>query len=202
MPNAGSAPSRFEAVLVRHGETEWSVSGRHTGVKDIPLTEAGRETARRLGARLASRTFAEVWTSPRVRAVETCELAGFGHRAKVVPEIAEWDYGEYEGRTTDEIRSEHPGWTLWTHGCPGGESATEVGSRADRVIPLLRALPGSAVLFSHGHFLRVLAARWIALWPEMGMGFALATGAISMLGWERSTAVIRSWNDHRQFDAG
>ncbi len=193
--NAGSVPSRFEVGLVRHGETEWSVSGLHTGVKDIPLTDAGRETARRLGARLASWTFADVWTSPRVRAIETCELAGFGDRAKVVPAIAEWDYGAYEGRTTEEIRSERPGWILWIDGCPGGENATEVGSRADRVIPRLRALPGNALLFSHGHFLRVLAARWIGLRPEMGMGFALATGAVSVLGWERETAVIRSWND-------
>lgn len=189
-------PNRFKVVLARHGETEWSVSGRHTGASELPLTERGREMARQLRARLASWNFATVWTSPRMRARETCELAGFGDAAEVVPDIAEWNYGEYEGRTTDEIRAERAGWTVWTDGAPRGETAQDVGARADRAILQLRALKGDALLFSHAHFLRVLTARWVGLPPQTGKCFVLATGSVSMLGWEREAAVVELWNDH------
>jgi probable phosphoglycerate mutase len=187
--------ARFQLVLVRHGETEWSALGKHTGVSDIPLTEAGRATARRIGARLEGHTFTAVWTSSRVRAIETCAIAGLGSRAMVVPTIDEWSYGDYEGRTTDEIRVHRPGWSVWNGGCPGGESINDVALRADRAIDVLRAAPGDKLLFSHGHFLRVLAARWLGLAPVAGRYFALAAGGISVLAWERETPVIDSWNE-------
>jgi probable phosphoglycerate mutase len=186
---------RPEVVLVRHGETEWSRSGKHTGSTDVPLTERGREQAEALGAWLRERRFEVVLTSPLVRASETCRLAGYGDVAQRRDDLREWDYGDYEGRTTPEIREEHPAWTLWRDGVPGGETDAQVGARAERVIGELRALTGDAVLFAHGHVLRVLAARWLGLEPAAGRLFALDTATISVLGYERETPVIRSWNE-------
>jgi broad specificity phosphatase PhoE len=187
-----SASGVGEAVLVRHAETEWSLSGRHTGRTDIPLTEHGREVARALRGRLSAWHFDLVLVSPSVRARETCELCGLGAEAQARPDLLEWDYGEYEGLTTVEIHEQRPDWVLWRDGCPGGESPANVGARADRVIA---EIAGSRVaVFSHGHMLRVLGARWIALGPENGGRLALSTGAISVLGHERDTAVIARWN--------
>jgi broad specificity phosphatase PhoE len=183
-----------EIVLVRHGETEWSRDGRHTGRTDIALTEAGRRQAERVGAALRGRTFAVVLTSPLVRAAETSRLAGFGDVAHVHDELMEWDYGEYEGRRTVEIRKERPGWSLWRDSAPGGETAADVGARVDRIIEELRALDGDALLFAHGHVLRVLAACWLGLEPHEGRLLALDPATLSVLGWERETAVIRLWN--------
>ena len=185
----------MEVVLVRHGETEWSRSGQHTGRTDVPLTDAGARNAELLAPRLARRRFSAVFTSPLSRASETCRLAGLGEGAQVWEELLEWDYGEYEGLTTQQIRASRPGWLLWRDGCPGGENATEVGSRADRLIDELRRLDGDAVLFSHGHVLRVIAARWVGLPPEAGGLLALSTGTISVLGYEREVPVVGLWND-------
>src|SRR5215217_7278374 len=184
-----------EVVLVRHGETEWSRSGKHTGSTDIELTDRGREQARALGAALRGLQFELVLTSPLRRALETCRIAGFGGAALVRDELREWDYGEYEGRTTPEIRKERPGWTVWRDGARGGETVAEVGARVDRVIAELRSLTGDALVFAHGHFLRVLIARWLGLEPGDGRLFALDTTTISRLGYERETAVVRSWNE-------
>ncbi len=181
-------------LLVRHGETEWSASGRHTSRTDLPLTDNGRRLARRLAAPLADRRFALVLTSPLRRAVETCELAGWGEQAQVRDDLREWDYGEYEGITTAEIRQRRPGWSLWRDGCPDGESPGDVGARADRLIAELRAAEGDVVAFGHGHMLRVLAARWLGLAPADGALFALATGTLSTLGYEHETPVILSWS--------
>jgi broad specificity phosphatase PhoE len=183
-----------EVVLVRHGETEWSRSGKHTGRTDIPLTELGREQAVAVGTALRERRFALVLTSPLQRAAETCRLAGYGEVAEPRDELMEWDYGAYEGRKTVDIRENHPGWTLWQDGVPGGETAGEVGARADRVIAELRASTGDAAVFAHGHVLRVLAARWIGLDPTAGRLFALDPATLSVLGYERETPVVRSWN--------
>ena len=192
-----SAPSSLpRIVLVRHGETEWSASGRHTGRTDIPLTERGRAVASSIARRLAGRTFAAVWTSPLARAAETCARAGVGARAERIDDLVEWDYGVHEGRTTAEIRVEIPGWTVWTGGCPGGETIDEVAARADRAIARVRAGgAGDVLVFSHGHFSRILAARWIELPPVRGVHFELATAAIGELGWERETPSIELWND-------
>jgi broad specificity phosphatase PhoE len=184
-----------EVVLVRHGETEWSRSGRHTGRTDVPLTEAGARNAELLAARLEARRFAAVFTSPLSRASETCRLAGLGDAAQIREELREWDYGEYEGATTEQIRAGRPGWLLWREGCPGGEDARQVGARADSVIDELRGLAGDAALFAHGHVLRVIAARWVGLPPEAGGLLALSTGTLGVLGHEREVAVIRLWND-------
>jgi broad specificity phosphatase PhoE len=184
-----------EVVLVRHGETEWSRLGRHTGRTDVPLTDAGVRNAELLAPRLERRRFAAVFTSPLSRASETCRLAGLGDRAQVREELLEWDYGEYEGITTPQIRGARPGWLLWRDGCPGGEDMRQVGSRADRLIDELRVLGGDAALFAHGHVLRVIAARWVGLRPEAGGLLALSTGTLSVLGYEREVAVIRLWND-------
>jgi broad specificity phosphatase PhoE len=184
-----------EVVLVRHGETEWSRTGRHTGHTDIPLTERGREQARVVGTALEPRRFERVLTSPLERAAETCRLAGFGEVAEPRDELMEWDYGDYEGRKTVEIREERPGWTLWRDGVPGGETAAEVGARVDRVIAEARSSDGDAVVFAHGHVLRVLAARWLGLEPAAGQLFALDPATVSVLGYERETAVLRSWNE-------
>ena len=183
-----------EVFLVRHGETEWSRTGKHTGRTDIPLTERGREQAVAVGAVLSERRFALVLTSPLERAAETCRLAGYGEVAEQRDELMEWDYGAYDGRKTVDIREEHPGWTLWRDGVPGGESAAEVGARVDRIITELRALTGDALVFAHGHVLRVLAARWIGLEPSAGQLFALDPATLSILGYERETPVLRSWN--------
>jgi broad specificity phosphatase PhoE len=184
-----------EVVLVRHGETEWSRSGQHTGRTDVPLTEAGARNAELLAPRLERRRFAVVFTSPLSRAAETCRLAGLGEGAQVREELLEWDYGEYEGLTTPQIREARPGWLLWRDGCPGGEDARQVGRRVDTLIAELRGLDADVALFSHGHVLRVLAARWVGLPPEAGGLLALSTGTISVLGYEREAAVIRLWND-------
>ena len=183
-----------EVVLVRHGETEWSRSGKHTGRTDIPLAERGRQDARAVGDALRNRTFALVLTSPLTRAAETCRLAGFGEVAVQRDELREWDYGAYEGRTTAEIRRERPGWTLWRDGVPEGESIEEVAARVDRVIPELRSIDGDALLFAHGHVLRILAARWLGLDPSGGRLFALDPATLSALGYERETPVVRLWN--------
>lgn len=189
------AEARPEVVLARHGETEWTLSGQHTSRTDIPLTEAGRRQAQRLAARLTGRRFAVVVTSPLQRAAETCRLAGFRDVAELCDDAVEWNYGDYEGRTTPEIRTSQPGWTLWTDGAPGGEMAAQVGARADRVLARLLAADGDALLFSHGHFLRVLAARWLDLNPRDGRLFALAPASVSVLGWERERRVLVRWND-------
>jgi probable phosphoglycerate mutase len=183
-----------EVVLVRHGETEWSRSLRHTGRTDVPLTELGRRQAELVGAALRERTFALVLTSPLQRAAETCRLAGFGDVAQSRDDLMEWDYGDYEGRRTDEIRAEVPGWTVFSGGVPNGETVEQVGARADRVIAEARAARSDVLLFGHGHVLRILAARWLGLEPGAGRLFALDPATLSVLGYERETAVIREWN--------
>jgi broad specificity phosphatase PhoE len=183
-----------EIVLVRHGETEWSRDLRHTGRTDIPLTDAGREQAEVLRVPLSEWSFARVYTSPLSRAEETCRLAGLGERAEVTDALLEWDYGDYEGITTKEIRAGRPEWFLWRDGCPGGETAEDVGARVDTLIAELRAAAGDVALFAHGHLLRVLTARWLGLPPQDGRLFALGTATLSVLGYERETEVIRRWN--------
>lgn len=179
-------------VLVRHGETEWSASGKHTSTTDLPLTENGRDAARGLRERLAGREFSLVLASPRARAQDTARLAGFD--PEIEPDLVEIDYGDYEGVTTAEIREHRPGWSLWADGSPGGETLAQAGGRADRVLARALAADGDAAVFAHGHILRVLAARWIDLAPEGGARFALNTAAICELGFERETRVIRRWN--------
>jgi probable phosphoglycerate mutase len=183
--------------LARHGDTAWTVSGQHTGRTDLPLTERGERNARALGERLRGRKFTRVFTSPLQRAVRTCELAGFSGAAEEDPDLVEWDYGEYEGRRTAEIHAERPGWLLFRDGCPGGEAPDEVGARADRVIARLRAVGGDVLLFSSGHFLRVLTARWLGLDVAAGAYFVLGTASLSTLGYEhdRTEPAIRLWND-------
>jgi broad specificity phosphatase PhoE len=185
--------------LARHGETAWSLSGQHTGLTDLPLTERGERNARALGERLKGLTFAKVFTSPLQRAVRTCDLAGFGAAAEVDRDLLEWNYGQYEGRLTAEIHAERPDWQLFRDGCPGGESPDQVGARADRVVGRVRAVEGDVLLFSSGHFLRVLAARWLGLEPAAGRFFLLSTASLSALGYEhnRSQPVIRLWDDTR-----
>lgn len=185
-----------EVVLVRHGETEWSRTGQHTGVTDLPLTAEGRRQAERLGARLQARNFARVLSSPLQRARETARLTGLGAEVEVVPALREWDYGRYEGRTTADIRTERPGWSLWRDGTPGGEQADEVGARVEEVVAALRDAPGDAAVFAHGHVLRVLTARWLGLAPSEGRLFALGTATVSVLGYERETPVVLRWNQN------
>ncbi len=180
--------------LVRHGETAWSATGKHTGRTDVPLTDEGREAAEHLTQTLAGNTFALVLTSPMSRARDTCVLAGLGDRVEVTADLCEWDYGDYEGLTTAEIRETRPGWNVFADGCPGGESPEQVGERADRVVARVRDIDGDAIVFSHGHLLRVLAARWVGLPPQAGAHLALATASVSVLGWERETPVITSWD--------
>jgi len=188
------ADSRPEAVLVRHGETEWSRTGKHTGRSDIPLTDAGRRDAEVLRGSLSSRPFARVFSSPLSRALDTCRLAGLGAAAETRDELLEWDYGDYEGLTTPEIREQRPDWSLWRDGCPGGEGPDDVAARVDRVIAEVQAADGDVALFAHGHVLRVLSARWIELGPEYGSRLVLATATLSVLGWERETPAVRLWN--------
>jgi probable phosphoglycerate mutase len=183
-----------EVVLVRHGETEWTRTGKHTGRTDIPLTERGREEAQAVGVALRGRSFALVLASPLTRAVETCRLAGLGEEARQRTELMEWDYGDYEGRKTIDIRKEQPGWSLWRDGVPRGETAAQVATRVERVIAELRSIPGDAAVFAHGHVLRVLAARWLGLDPDAGRLFALDPATISIVGYERELPVIRMWN--------
>jgi broad specificity phosphatase PhoE len=184
----------MEVVLARHSETEWSRDLKHTGRSDIPLTEHGRAEAHLLRPALAGRSFALVLSSPLERALETCRLAGVEEKVQLSDDLLEWDYGEYEGITTAEIHRERPDWYLWRDGCPGGETAAQVGARVDRVVAALRPLEGDAVLFAHGHVLRVLTARWLGLGPESGALFKLDTGTLSVLGYERTTPVITRWN--------
>ncbi len=184
--------------LARHGETAWSLSGQHTGLTDLPLTPHGELNARRLGDRLKGLTFTKVFTSPLQRAHRTCELAGFGAAAEVDRDLVEWDYGQYEGRTSAEIRRERPTWQLFRDGCPGGESVAQVSARADRVVDRLRAVPGDVLAFSSGHVIRVLAARWLGLDASApGKHFMLTTASLSAVGYENdlSRPVIRLWND-------
>ena len=180
--------------LVRHGETEWTASGQHTGRTDLPLTLEGKLHARQIGGFLNGRGFALVLTSPLQRARETCRLAGYGESAIIDANLREWDYGEYEGRATPEIQIERPGWSLWKGGVIGGESIEQVADRAQKVIDRAAASSGDALLFAHGHILRVLAACWLGLPPETGRLFALGTASVSVLGHERDTRVITRWN--------
>ncbi|MCC2642835.1 MAG: putative phosphoglycerate mutase family protein [Nitrospira sp.] len=189
--------------LARHGETPWTVSRQHTGLTDLPLTQRGEHMALELGQRLKGLTFAKVWTSPLQRAVRTCELAGFKSAAEVDKDLVEWDYGQYEGRRTAEIRAERPDWELFRDGCPGGETPQQVSVRADRIVKRSREVSGNVLLFTSGHFLRVLATRWLGLEPTMNCKFfMLSTASLSALGYEHdvSRPVIRLWNETRHVD--
>ena len=188
-----SAPAP-QAVLVRHAETEWTLSGQHTGRTDLPLTDHGREAARALAPRLAAYDFNIVLVSPLLRARETCELSGLGTLAVVREDLREWDYGDYEGLTTAEIEARRPGWDLWSDGCPKGEDAAAVGSRADRIVAELKAANGPVAVFSHGHMLRVLGARWAELAPAQGSRLVLSTASVSELGAEHDTPALLRWN--------
>jgi broad specificity phosphatase PhoE len=188
------SPSGHRCLLIRHGETEWSLSGRHTGLTDLPLLPEGEAQARSLRPRLATYGLAAVLTSPLRRALDTCELAGLGEGAVVDPDLVEWDYGAYEGLTTPEIREERPGWHLFADGAPGGETALEVGARVDRVIARVRAVDGDVACVAHSHVLRVLASRWIGLDPAAGRSFVLGPAGLSELGWDREQPVILRWN--------
>ena len=181
-------------VLARHGETEWSLSLRHTGKTDLPLTDEGRRQARALGPRLRAWKFSLVLTSPLQRALETARLAGYGEQAQLRPDLVEWDYGRYEGLTSQQIQGLDPNWSLWRDGCPGGEKAEDVGRRADRVIAEVRGADGDVLIFAHGHVLRVLASRWLGESPEGGRHYALQTATLSVLGYEHADPVIRLWN--------
>lgn len=182
-----------ELWLVRHGATEWSVAGRHTSITDLPLLPEGEEVARSLADRLHDVDFAQVLTSPRTRARRTAELAGFAG-AEVDEDLAEWAYGDYEGVTTEEIRRDAPGWTIWTHAAPGGETAAQVQERVDRVVERVRSLEGRTLAFGHGHALRALAARWLGLPVTDGRHFELDTATVSVLAFEREEPVLRRWN--------
>jgi broad specificity phosphatase PhoE len=180
--------------VIRHGETAWSLSGRHTGTTDIPLTDNGRRLAERLRPLLAKEAFTRVFASPMQRARDTCELAGFGTAAVMDSDLVEWNYGEYEGLTPKQIHQKAPGWLIFRDGCPGGEMPDQVGARADRVIARARAVAGSVALFAHGHILRVLAARWIELPAGAGQHFLLGTGSLSVLGYYRDIPAVKVWN--------
>jgi len=183
-----------EVTLIRHGQTEWSKTGRHTGRTDVPLTDLGRKQAVALGHMVGDDEFVRVMSSPLSRAWETMELAGLGRTALASNDLVEWDYGEYEGRPTAEIRESLPGWTVWTHPIIGGEAIEEVSARADRVIETVLESEDSVALFAHGHILRILAARWMGLKPEAGASLSLGTATRSTLGWERENRVVRTWN--------
>jgi broad specificity phosphatase PhoE len=189
--------------LARHGETAWTLSGQHTGLTDLPLTEHGEHTARRLGERLQGLIFGKVFMSPLQRARHTCELAGFGAVAEVDHDLVEWNYGKYEGRRGAEIRAERPDWNLFRDGCPGGETPQQVSARADKVVSRVRAIRGDVLLFTSGHFMRVLASRWLGIEPAVNSRyFMLSTASLSALGYENdlSRPVIRFWNDTRHVD--
>ncbi len=185
-----------KVYLTRHGETQWSITGKHTGVTDLPLTARGERNARQLGERLKGLRFAAAFTSPLQRARRTCELAGFGDQAMVDADMLEWNYGDYEGRRTAEIRKERPGWNLFRDGCPGGETAGQVGARADRVIARLRAVDGDSLMFGHRHFLSVLAVRWVGLPAVRGAVLLLGEASVSILGYNHTAdePVIQQWN--------
>lgn len=183
--------------LARHGETEWSLSGQHTGLTDLPLTAHGERNARQLGERLGGITFAKIFTSPLQRAARTCDLAGFGNMAEVDHDLVEWNYGEYEGLKSAEIHAKRPGWQIFQDGCPSGESPGQVAARADRVLHRARVVIGNVLIFSSGHFLHMVAARWLGLEPAAGRFFALSTASLSELGYENNLTqpVIKLWND-------
>jgi broad specificity phosphatase PhoE len=189
--------------LARHGETAWSLSGQHTGLTDLPLTERGERNARRLGERLHGLAFACVLASPLQRVVRTCELAGFGGVCVTDRNLLEWDYGQYEGRLTTEIHAERPGWQLFRDGCPGGETPDQVAARADCVVARVRGIPGNVLIFSSGHFLRMLAARWLGLEPAAGRYFMLSTASLSAVSYEHtlSQPAIRLWDDTHHVEA-
>jgi broad specificity phosphatase PhoE len=195
-----SDPGGPVVVLVRHGETEWSRSGQHTGRTDIPLTPLGREQATRLGERLKGQRFSLVLTSPLARAADTCRLAGFGDQAEATDDLLEWDYGDYEGRRTVDIHAERPGWLLWRDGVPGGERLGNVCARADRVADRAHAASGPVLLFGHGHQLRVLATSWLGLHPQRAGQLALSPASISVLGSEHGNPAILRWNDTAHLD--
>jgi broad specificity phosphatase PhoE len=180
--------------IVRHGETEWSRARRHTGRTDLPLTETGREQAAAVGAQLAGESFSLVLCSPLLRARQTCELAGFGVVASTCDELREWDYGDYEGRTSAEIQEHDADWSLWRDGCPGGESPAQVGARIDAVLARVAGVQGDVLAFAHGHALRVLTARWLEFQVAAGARFVLAAGAVGVLGHERETRALERWN--------
>jgi len=191
--------------LARHGETSWTISRQHTGLTDLPLTERGERTARRLAERLKGLTFAKVWTSPLQRAARTCELAGFKSLAEIDKDLVEWDYGDYEGRRTAEIRAERPGWELFRDGCPGGESPQQVSARADRVVKRVRDVSANVLIFTSGHFMRVLATRWLGLEPSVNCKFfMLSTASLSAVSYEHDVTrpVIRLWNETRHVEMG
>jgi broad specificity phosphatase PhoE len=181
-------------VAVRHGETEWSLSGQHTGTTDIPLTDNGRRLAAGLRGVLAAESFALVVTSPLQRARETCALAGLAHGARIEPDLVEWNYGKYEGLTPQQIHASAPEWLIFRDGCPGGETPADVGARVDRVIARARATEGDVALFAHGHVLRVLAARWLGLPPGAGQHFLLDTGTLNVLSYYRGVPALKTWN--------
>ncbi len=183
-----------QVYLIRHGETEWSLTGQHTGITDIPLTENGRRLAKRLEPILAKQKFVMVLTSPLKRARDTCELSGLGAAAHIDNDLVEWNYGEYEGLTSREIREEAPGWLLFDHGCPGGETPEQVGERADRIIARTRGQQGNVALFAHGHFLRVVAARWLGFGAGAGRHFLLDTGTLNILSYYQGIPAIKEWN--------
>jgi probable phosphoglycerate mutase len=185
---------KSEVFLIRHGETEWSMNGRHTGVSDIPLTENGRWVAQQWQPLAARRDFALVLTSPLSRARETCELAGLGAHAQVDGDLMEWNYGTYEGLTPEQIRARQPGWMIFRDGCPGGESPAQIAARTDRVIARIHAVTGNVALFAHGHILRVLAARWLALPPSGGAHFLLDTATLCVLSSYHGVAAVKRWN--------
>ena len=188
------AKSHGGVVLVRHGETEWTLSGQHTGRTDIPLTDRGRQEARLLEPLLSTANFALVLSSPLQRARETCELAGLGARMEIDPDLMEWDYGEYEGLTSKQIRRTAPNWMVFNDGCPGGETPEQVGARVDRLIDRIRRVEGRVALFAHGHLLRVVAARWIGFPPSAGQNFLLDTSTVSLLGYYQGVPAVKRWN--------
>jgi probable phosphoglycerate mutase len=192
---ADADPRRPRLWLVRHGETEWAKNGRHTGRTDIPLTDLGRAQAVAVGRKIGKQAFAEVLSSPMSRALDTCRIAGYGGRVELLDDLHEWDYGAEEGRTTEEIRRERPGWSIWAEGPTGGETIDDVSARADRVIERVVAASGDVLCFAHGHVLRILAARWLDLEPVEGRRFALSTATLSVLGWEREIADVQRWNE-------
>ncbi len=185
--------------LARHGETAWTITGQHTGLTDLPLTQRGEMNARNLGGLIGDDSFARVFCSPLLRTRSTCELAGFGQRAELLDDLVEWNYGEYEGITTTEIRQKRPDWQIFRDGCPGGEMPADVAARADRVIKLVHSIPGNVLLFSSGHFFRVLAAGWLKLEPTGGELLFLGTATLSILGYDHTLdePVLRLWNDNR-----
>jgi len=186
--------SHGQVVLVRHGETEWTLSGQHTGRTDIPLTERGRKQARLLEPLLSTADFALVLSSPLQRARETCELAGLGSRMEIEPDLMEWDYGEYEGITSKQIKRTAPNWMVFTDGCPGGETPAQVGARVDRLIHRIRPVAGRVALFAHGHLLRVFVARWISFPPSAGQHFLLDTSTVGVLGYYQGVPAVKRWN--------